>query len=133
MCHMRKGFPSSTPSRWNADASELISSWSSKFSKEKLMLTRVNSSSVHPEPVYEGTPTDYCNGQAVIDAGAVASRVGPASPRENHGDASWVVSTSRSPVPAPLQLLALQLKPNLPGLRASQHPLFNPPPGFYSG
>ncbi len=47
MCHMRKGFANSTSSRLNADASELTSSWSSKFSKEKLTLTRLNSSSVH--------------------------------------------------------------------------------------
>ncbi len=35
----------------------------------------------------------------------------PASPREKHGDASWIGSTPRSPVPASLHLLALQLKP----------------------
>ncbi len=68
---MRKGFANSTSSRWNADASELISSWSSKFSKDKLILTRLNSSSAHPEPVCEGTPTDYCKDQAVFDEGAV--------------------------------------------------------------
>ncbi len=56
---------------WNADASELISSWPSKFSKEKLILTRLNSSSAHPELVYEGTRTDYCKDQAVFDEGAV--------------------------------------------------------------
>ncbi len=50
--------------------------------------------------------------------------VEPASPRENHGDVSWVVSTPRSPVSASLHLLALQLKPSLPGLRAPEHPLF---------
>ncbi len=50
---MMKGFTNSTSSRWNADASELISSWTSTFSKEKLILTRLNSSSAHPEPVYE--------------------------------------------------------------------------------
>ncbi len=65
---MRKGFANSTSSRWNADASELTSSWSSKFSREKLTLTRLNSSSVHPEPVYEDTLTDYCKDQAVFDA-----------------------------------------------------------------
>ncbi len=43
----------------------------SKFSKEKLILTRLNSSSAHPEPVYETTPTDYCKDQAVFDEGAV--------------------------------------------------------------
>ncbi len=37
-----------TSSRWNADVSELTSSWPSKFSKEKLALTRLNSSSAHP-------------------------------------------------------------------------------------
>ncbi len=25
----------------------------------------------HPEPVYEGTPTDYCKDQAVFDEGEV--------------------------------------------------------------
>ncbi len=70
-CHMRKGFANSTSSRWNADASELISSWPSKFSKEKLIFTCLNSSSAHPEPVYEGTRTDYCKDQAVFDEGAV--------------------------------------------------------------
>ncbi len=65
---MRKGFANSTSSRWNADASELISSWPSKFSKEKWILTSLNSSSAHPEPVYEGTPTDYCKDQPVFDA-----------------------------------------------------------------
>ncbi len=29
-----------------------------------------------PEPVYEGTPTDYCTDQAVFDAGAVPSPFG---------------------------------------------------------
>ncbi len=71
MCHMREGFANSTSSRWNADASELISSCPSTFSKEKLILTRLNSSSAHPEPVYEGTPTDYCKDQAVFDEGAM--------------------------------------------------------------
>ncbi len=50
-------------------------------------------------------------------------QVEPESPRENHC-VSWVVSTLRSPVPASLQLLALQLKPSLSGLRAPEHPLF---------
>ncbi len=36
-----------------------------------LILTRRNSSSAHAEPVYEGTPTDYCKDQAVYDEGAV--------------------------------------------------------------
>ncbi len=73
---MRKGFANSTSSRWNADASELTSSWPSKCSKEKLTLTRLNSSSAHPEPVYEGTPTDYCKDQAVFDARTVPSQFG---------------------------------------------------------
>ncbi len=30
-----------------------------------VVLTRLNSSSAHHEPVYEGTPTDYCKDQAV--------------------------------------------------------------------
>ncbi len=73
---MRKGFASSTSSRWNADASELTSSWPSKFSKVKLTLTRLTSSSTHPEPDYEGTPTDYCKDQALFDAEAVPSQFG---------------------------------------------------------
>ncbi len=73
---MRKGFPNSTSSRWNADASELVIFWPSKSSKEKSILTRLNSSSAHPEPVYEGTPTDYCKDQAVFDEGAVPSLSG---------------------------------------------------------
>ncbi len=68
---MRKGFANSTSSRWNADASQLISSWPSKFPKEKLILTRLNYSSAHPELVYEDTPTDYCKDQAVFNEGAV--------------------------------------------------------------
>ncbi len=66
-----EGFANSTSSRWNADASELISSWPSKFSKEKFNLSRLNSSSAHPESIYEGTRTDYCKDQAVFDEGAV--------------------------------------------------------------
>ncbi len=42
-----------------------------KIFNEKLILTRLNSSSAHPEPVYEGTPTDYCKDQAIFDEGAV--------------------------------------------------------------
>ncbi len=61
----------STSSRWNADAFELTSPCPSKFSKVKSTLTRLNYSSAHPEPGYEGTPTDYCKHQAVFDAGAV--------------------------------------------------------------
>ncbi len=61
-------FTNSTSSRWNADASELTSSWPSKFSKMKLTLTRLTSSSVHPEPGSESTPTDYYKDQAVINA-----------------------------------------------------------------
>ncbi len=41
---------------------------------------------------------------------------------------SWVDSTPRSPVPTSLHLLALHLKPSLPGLRAPEHPLFTPSP-----
>ncbi len=70
-CVIRKGFSKSTSFSWNADASELTSSWPSTFSKVKLTLTRLTSSSAHPEPVYEGTPTDYCTDQAVFDEGAV--------------------------------------------------------------
>ncbi len=44
-----------------------------KIFKEKLILTRLNSSSAHPEPVYEGTPTDYCKDQV---EGAVPSLSG---------------------------------------------------------
>ncbi len=40
-------------------------------------------------------------------------RIEPTSPRENHGDVSWVVNTPRSLVPTSLHLLALQLKPSL--------------------
>ncbi len=73
---MRKGFANSNPSRWNADAFELTSFWRSKFSKVKLTVTRRTSSSAHPEPGYEGTPTDYCNYKAVFDAGVVPSQFG---------------------------------------------------------
>ncbi len=52
-----------------------------------------------------------------------------ASPMGNHCDISWVVSTPRSPVPASLRLMALQVL----GLRASECPLFTHPPcWFYS-
>ncbi len=68
---MRKGFANAPSSRFNADASELTSSWSSKFLKMKLTLTRLTSFSAHPEPDYEDTPTDYYKDQAVFDAGAV--------------------------------------------------------------
>ncbi len=45
---------------------------------------------------------------------------------KEHGDISWVVNTPRSPVPASLRLLALQLKPSLSGLRAPEPPfVFN--------
>ncbi len=71
MCRMRKGFANSTSSRWNADASELISSWPSKCLKVKLALTRLTSFSVHPELAKEGTPTDYSKDQAAFDASAV--------------------------------------------------------------
>ncbi len=68
----RKGSANSTYSRWNLNTSELTSSWPSKFSKVKLTLTRLTSSSAHPEPGYEGTPTDYCKDQAAFDASAVS-------------------------------------------------------------
>ncbi len=68
---MSKDFPNSTSSRWNADNVELISSWPSKFSKEKLILIRLISSPAHPGPVYEETPTDNCKDQAVFDELAV--------------------------------------------------------------
>ncbi len=55
-----------------------------------------------------------------------AGRVEPPSSRESHGDVSWVVSTPRSPIPALLHSLALQLKPCLSGSRAPEHPLFTP-------
>ncbi len=42
-----------------------------KNSKVKIIFTCLTSSSAHPEPVYEGTPTDYGKDQAVFDAGAV--------------------------------------------------------------
>ncbi len=41
-------------------------------------------------------------------------------------DASWVVGTPRSSVPASLHYLGLQLKPTLPDLRAQKRPLFTP-------
>ncbi len=43
---------------------------------------------------------------------------------ELHADNSWVGNTARSPVPASPQLLALQLKPGLSGLRAPGRPLY---------
>ncbi len=54
---------------------------------------------------------------------------------ENHGDVSWVVSTPRSPVPASLHLLALQLKLFLHGLRAPlfTHSFFGFNPGDATG
>ncbi len=70
-CVIRKGLSNSTSSSWNADASELTSSWPSKCSKVKLTLTRLTSSSDHSEPGYEGTPIDYCKDKAVFDEGAV--------------------------------------------------------------
>ncbi len=73
---VRKVFTKSTYSRWNEDASELTSSWPSKCSKVKLTLTRLTSSSTHPEPGYESTPTDDCKGQAAFDAGTVLFRFG---------------------------------------------------------
>ncbi len=56
--------------------------------------------------------------------------------RHNHNcDVSWVVTTPRSPVIASLHLLALQLKPSLPGLIAPERPLFTHtlPVGFNPG
>ncbi len=58
-----------TSSRWNADASELTSSWPSKCSKVKLTLTRLTSSSDHPEPGYEDTPTIYCKDRYLFCSG----------------------------------------------------------------
>ncbi len=49
---MRKNFANSTSSHWNADASELTSSWPSRFSKVKLTLSRLTSSPAHPEVGY---------------------------------------------------------------------------------
>ncbi len=48
------------------------------------------------------------------------------SPGENHSDVLLVARTPRSEVPASLRLVALQLKPSLSGLRATNHPLFTP-------
>ncbi len=70
-CYMRKGFANSASSHWKADLSELTSSWPSRFPKVKLTLSRLTSSSPHNEPGKEGTPTDFRNGQAVFDEGAV--------------------------------------------------------------
>ncbi len=39
-----------------------------KIFKGEVNLNRLNSSSAHPEPAYEGTPTDYRKDQAVFDA-----------------------------------------------------------------
>ncbi len=72
----RKGFTNSASSRWNADASDLASSWPSKFSKVNLTLTCLNSSTTRPEPDYEGTPTDYCKDHAVFYAGTIPSQFG---------------------------------------------------------
>ncbi len=73
---MRRGFANATSSRWNAFVSEVTSFWPSTFSKEKLTLTRLISSSAHHEPVYEGTHTDYCRYQAIFDSAAVPSPFG---------------------------------------------------------
>ncbi len=43
-----------------------------------------------------------------------------------HDDDSWEGNTQMSPVPVSLHLLAFQLKPSLPGLRAPERPLFKP-------
>ncbi len=76
------------------------------------------------------TPQDYKFSALFVDLRPLANSFlltylfEPTSPRENHGDVSWVVNTLRSPVPASLRLEALQLKPSLPGLRALEYPLF---------
>ncbi len=72
-CYMRKGFANSASSHWKADLSELTSSWPSTLSKVELPLANLITSSAHPEPSKEDTPTDFCNGQAVFDEGAVLS------------------------------------------------------------
>ncbi len=71
---MRKGFTKSTSSRWNADTSELTSSWPSNSSQVKFILARQASSSAHPEPGYEGTLADCCKDQAIFDARVVPFR-----------------------------------------------------------
>ncbi len=68
---MMKGFANLNSSRYIADTSELALSRPSKFSKVKLTLTRLNSSSAHPEPDYEGTPNDNCKDQVFLHAGVV--------------------------------------------------------------
>ncbi len=50
---MRKCFANATSSSWNAEAPEPTSSWRSRTSKVTLTLTRLNSTSAHPEPDYE--------------------------------------------------------------------------------
>ncbi len=77
-------------------------------------------SSTWPSSLHPFVLTCTCGG---IHPGQVV----PLSPRENHGDVSWEVSTQRSPVPASLHLLALQLKPSMLGLRAPEHLLFANP------
>ncbi len=42
-----------------------------KIFKGEVDLNRLDSSSAHPEPVYEGTPTNNYKDQAVFDEGAV--------------------------------------------------------------
>ncbi len=49
-CHIRNGFANSTSSRWNTDASELISSWPLKIFKCEVDQTRLMCSSAHHEP-----------------------------------------------------------------------------------
>ncbi len=47
-----------------------------KSFKGELTLTCLTSSSAHPDRGCEGTTTDYCKDQAVIDAGAEPSQFG---------------------------------------------------------
>ncbi len=56
----------------DADASELTSSWPSTLSNVKFTLTRLTSSSAHPDLGHEGIYTDNCRDQAVFDAGTVS-------------------------------------------------------------
>ncbi len=65
-------------------------------------------------------------------------RAEPASPRENQGDDSWVVSTPMSSVPATLHLLVLQLTSSSPvwegrSIRSSHPPPFGFNPGEATG
>ncbi len=64
--HMKKGFANSTSSCWNADAFERTS-YGFKIVKGEVDLNPSD---------YQGTPTDYCKGQAGFDAGPVPSQLG---------------------------------------------------------